>query len=117
MGEELLILIITHFVSDWFFQPAKWAVSKGNNAKHRLFHSLQYAIVFAPVLYLLGINLLWLIWIFLNHFIIDDYKIVNWWNVHIKKEKTKISWLIMVEDQILHILMLVPLILKVPLNI
>jgi hypothetical protein len=117
MGEQLLFLIITHFVSDWFFQPAKWAVSKSSNAKHRFFHSLQYTALFIPVLYLLNISLLWIIWIFLTHFFIDDYKIVNWWNVHIKKEKNKLPWLNMVEDQILHILILVPLILKVPFNI
>ncbi|MCK5149304.1 DUF3307 domain-containing protein [Candidatus Pacearchaeota archaeon] len=116
MGEELLILIITHFVSDWFFQPAKWAVSKITNAKPRFFHSLQYTILFIPVLYLIKINLFWLIWIFVTHFFIDDYKFVNWWNKKIKGEKNKIQWLIMVQDQILHILVLVPLILKIPFN-
>jgi hypothetical protein len=114
MGEELLILIITHFVSDWLFQPAKWAVSKSSNVKHRLFHSFQYVVLFVPVLYFLNISLFWIIWIFLTHFFIDDYNLVNWWNVHIKREKNKIIWLNMVEDQILHILILIPLILKVP---
>jgi|WetSurMetagenome_2_1015567.scaffolds.fasta_scaffold124730_2 hypothetical protein len=117
MGEELLILIITHFVSDWLFQPAKWAISKSSNAKHRLFHSLQYTVLFVPVLCLLDISLFWIVWIFLTHFFIDDYKLVNWWNFHVKKEKNKIPWLNMVEDQILHILILVPLILKVPVTI
>jgi len=117
MGEELLFLIITHFVSDWLFQPAEWAVSKATNAKHRIFHSLQYALFFVPVLWLLQINLLWIFWIILTHFLIDDYNFVNWWNVHVKKEKKKILWLNMVEDQILHILVLIPLILKVTFNI
>ena len=117
MVEEILILIMTHFVSDWFFQPGKWAVEKAKNAKYRFFHSVQYIVLFVPVLYLLNINLLWLIWIFLTHFFLDDYKFVNWWNRNIKREKSKISWLIMVEDQILHILVLTPLILKIHLNI
>ncbi len=116
MGEELLILIITHFVSDWLFQPAKWAVSKATNAKHRFFHCLQYAALFVPILYFLKISLLWLIWVFLTHFFIDDYRLVNWWNRNIKGEKNKVPWLNMAEDQILHILMLVPLILKIPFN-
>jgi hypothetical protein len=117
MGEEFLILIIVHFVSDWLFQPGKWAIEKAKNVKYRFFHSVQYIVLFAPVLYLLNINLFWLAWIFLTHFFLDDYKFINWWNRNIKREKNKISWLIMVEDQILHILVLIPLILKIPLNI
>jgi ABC-type phosphate transport system permease subunit len=117
MTEELLILIVTHFVSDWLFQPGKWAVEKAKNVKYRFFHSVQYIVLFVPVLCLLNINLLWLSWIFLTHFVLDDYKLVNWWNRNIKREKSKISWLIMVEDQILHILALIPLILKIPLSI
>jgi len=117
MGEELLFLIITHFVSDWFFQPARWSVSKTIDTKHRMFHSLQYTALFVPVLYLLQINLLWLFWILASHFLIDDYKFVNWWNVHVKKEKKKIAWLNIVEDQILHILVFIPIILKATFNI
>jgi hypothetical protein len=113
MIEKLCILIITHFVSDWFFQPGKWAVEKSKNAKYRALHAIQYTILFVPVLYLLNINLFWLAWIFLTHLFFDDYKFVNWWNKNIKKEKEKIPWLIMVEDQILHILVLIPLILKI----
>ncbi len=114
MGEELIILIITHFVSDWLFQPAKWSVSKRNNWKHKLFHSLQYTALFIPVLYLIKINLFWCIWILAIHFFIEDHKFVNWWNKRIKGEKKEIFWLTIVEDQILHIVILVPLILKVP---
>ncbi len=117
MGDELFFLILTHFVSDWFFQPAKWAVEKSKNVKYRFFHVIQYTIPFILVLYLLNINLLWLIWIFLTHFFLDSYRFVNWWNRKIKGEKEKITWLIMVEDQILHILVLIPVILKIPLNI
>jgi hypothetical protein len=117
MAEELLILIITHFVSDWLFQPERWAVKKEKIAKYRFFHSIQYIILFIPVLYILNISLLWLIWLFLTHFLLDDYKFVNWWNKHIKGNKGKIVWLIIVEDQILHILALIPLILKIQLNI
>ncbi len=117
MADELLILIITHFVSDWFLQPAKWAVNKVKFFKYRLLHSIQYTLLFVPVLYLLNINLLWLIWIFATHLFIDSYKFVNWWNLKVKGEKAKLRWIIVTEDQILHILVLVPLILKIPLNI
>jgi hypothetical protein len=113
MGEELLLLTITHFVSDWLFQPGEWAVKKVKIFKYRFLHSIQYTILFIPVLYYLNINLLWLVWIFITHLLLDDYKFVNWWNRNIKREKSKINWLIIVEDQIFHILVLIPLILKI----
>lgn len=114
MSDALLILIITHFVSDWLFQPAKWAIEKIKNVNYKIFHCVQYTILFLPVLYFLKINLLWLIWIFLTHFFIEDHRLINWWNKNIKGEKSNILWLTIVEDQILHIISLIPLILKIP---
>lgn len=116
--EELLFLIITHFVSDWLFQPGKWAVNKVKIFKYRFLHSVQYTILFVPVLYLLNISLLWLIWIFITHLFIDSYKFVNWWNKKIRARSIETpAWVIMVQDQIMHILILAPVILKIPLNI
>ncbi len=118
MVDELLVLIITHFVSDWLFQPGKWAVEKVKVFKYRFFHTIQYTILFVPVLYLLNINLIWLAWIFLTHLLIDSYKPLTFWNNKIRARGIETpKWVIITQDQILHIVTLVPLILKIPLNI
>ena len=111
MIDNFIILILTHFVSDWFFQPTKWALNKVKVTKYRFFHCIQYLILFIPVLYFLKINLLWLFWIFLSHFFIDDYKILTWWSKSVHKEKKPLFWLMIVRDQILHVLVLIPLVL------
>ncbi len=118
MAEELLFLIITHFVSDWLFQPGKWATQKTKIFKYRFLHAIQYTILFVPILYLLKINLLWIIWIFITHLFIDSYKFVTFWNNNIRNRGVKTpDWIIITQDQILHIITLIPLILKIPFNI
>ncbi len=109
--ETFVVLILTHFISDWFFQLRKWAIKKRKNWKPRLYHSIQYSIVFIPSLLVLHINLLWLIYLFITHFIIDSYKIVEFWNKILTfGEKTKTPEFIqIVQDQIIHILLLIPL--------
>ncbi|MBW2976753.1 DUF3307 domain-containing protein [Candidatus Woesearchaeota archaeon] len=101
------ILLLAHFVSDWFFQPDKWRETKIKIPKLRLFHCVQYSILFVPVLYFFEINLLWIIWIFITHLLIDDYRFVNWWNKNIRKATKPLpQWYPAVQDQILHILAL-----------
>ena len=111
MIENFTILTLTHFVSGWFFQPEEWALKKRENAKPRLFHCIQYTILFIPILYLLKLNFIWLGWIFLTHFFIDDYKFINWWNRKLKKEKKTPEWMKIVQDQTLHLLVLVPIVI------
>ena len=105
-----MVLILTHFVSDWFFQPSKWAFGKLNSLKYRFFHCVQYTVLFLPVLYLLNLNLLWLFWIFFTHLLIDDYTFIKWWN-RVKKDKNPPAWVETVQDQILHVLVLIPIVL------
>lgn len=111
MINNFIILILTHFVSDWFFQPAKWGNNKIKNFKPRLYHSIQYAVIFLPVLYFLNINLLWSLWLFMTHLIIDSYKFVNWWNKSIRGDKKSPIWICTIQDQVIHVLLLIPLII------
>ena len=109
---DFSILIITHLVSDWFFQIHNWAINKKKNFKYLLYHCIQYTILFIPALYLLGISQIWLIWIFITHLAIDNYWFVNTWNKYIKRAKTPIpDWHLVVQDQILHVIVLVPIII------
>ena len=117
MEEVLLILIITHFVSDWLFQPGKWAVKKTKSFKYRFLHVIQYTILFIPVFYFLEINPLWLIWVFSTHLFIDSYKFVEFWNKKIRNRGAETpNWVLITQDQILHVLVLIPLILKIPVD-
>ena len=109
MIDTFTILVLTHFVSDWFLQPGKWGETKQVIFKSRLFHAIQYSILFIPVLYFLNINLLWVLWIFITHLLIDDYKFVNLWNKYIKRITRPVpDWFLVVQDQTIHILVLVP---------
>lgn len=112
MSDELLILIITHLVSDLLLQPGKWGAQKVKIFKYRLLHSVQYCVLFLVVFYFLEINLVWLIWIFATHLFIDSYKFITFWNNKIRSREFETPhWMIIAQDQILHILVLVPIVL------
>jgi len=110
MINNFMVLILTHLVSDWFFQPTKWALGKHKSLKYRFYHCVQYSLLFLPILYLLELNLLWFFWIFATHLLIDSYVIVRWWG-RILGDKKSPMWLQTVRDQILHILVLLPIVL------
>jgi len=117
-AEIFIILVLTHFVSDYFFQPTYWGMNKIRKFSARLLHSIQYALIFLPVFYFLHINFLWLIYLFATHFIVDTYIPVQLWNKYIRNAVKRKSLpknepprsVIIVEDQIIHILLLIPLI-------
>jgi len=109
MIDIFTILILTHFVSDWFLQPEKWGVGKHKYVKYLLYHSIQYTILFLIVFYFLEINLIWGVWIFLTHFIIDTYIPVRLWSKYILGAKNPREWILVIRDQILHILILIPI--------
>lgn len=116
-AETFIILILVHFVSDWFFQPTYWGDLKYKSKKHLAYHSIQYALIFLPVFYFLGINYLWTIYLFVAHFIIDTRIPIDLWNENIRNAISKKSiakgkpdfFIKVVEDQILHILLLIPI--------
>jgi hypothetical protein len=99
------ILVLVHFISDWFFQPGNWAVEKRKHFTPLLLHSVQYSLLFLPVFYLGGLNMLWTFWLFGTHLLIDDYRFVTWVNKKLGREKHA-DWFPVVQDQILHLLVL-----------
>jgi hypothetical protein len=118
--DTFIILILAHFISDYFFHPTWWGMQNHSGMKSwrpNLFHSIQYAVIFLPVFYFLHINMLWALYLVATHFVIDTYIPLRLWNKHIRNaiNKRKIPkneppasvW--HVEDQIIHILLLIPL--------
>ena len=118
-AENFIILMLTHLVSDYFFQPSYWGCTKIKNWKTRLLHSMQYALIFLPILYVLNINFLWLIYLCITHFIIDSYIPVHLWNKHVKNaikrkqlaENEPPRSVVIGQDQILHLLLLIPIVI------
>ena len=101
------VLLLTHFVSDWFLQPGKWAERKTKEFKPLLYHSFQYSALFVPVFCLLGMSPWWTVPVFFTHILIDNYKFVNWFNNRIRGVSDKMPpWVPTVMDQILHVLVI-----------
>jgi hypothetical protein len=103
---DMSILVLIHFVSDFFFQPGSWAKDKIHHFKPLLYHSIQYTIPFLIAFYFMDISLLWGLLIFASHFIIDNRQILNWWN-RVRGEKNCPEWIILVQDQALHLVIII----------
>lgn len=106
------LLVLAHFISDWFFQLDKWGANKRKNFKYLIYHSIQYAVVFLPFLYFMKINLLWVFYLLLTHLYLDSYHFIQIWNKYIKRvghDSVLPPWYETVQDQILHIICLLPL--------
>ena len=107
MISAITILLLIHFIGDFLLQPGEWALNKIKSKKALLYHSLQYSIPFVIAFYFLNISMLWGVWIFGTHFLLDDRRFIDWWNKTLKREKTTPEWVMMVQDQALHVLCVV----------
>jgi len=109
-------LVLTHFVADWLFQTEYEAMNKAKgkflNAAI-LKHSFIYTLAFVPALIYFGAPIGWLIALFTSHLFLDRRRPVVWWIKTVKRtsEETinKLFWMVIVIDQIFHILVLVPI--------
>lgn len=104
--------LITHLVIDWIFQT-KWESSnKATQTLPLIIHCFIYTAGFIPAFLFFKINLLWLLFIFVSHIVIDRRNLVTWLLEDFrgfKKEKTpELLYLILWVgvDQTLHLLVL-----------
>lgn len=129
LGGFLGILTLIHFVVDWVFQSHAEAMVKHNNPRIRAKHCLIYTIGFIPFMlllhfsvweFILGLNIL-----FWSHFGEDTYIPVFLWAKYIRRppemdNDPKNGFLIFVSsplgkilmiviDQIIHLLFLLPI--------
>ena len=104
--------MITHFVMDWIFQWKWEAFNKDKKWPALLFHCLVYTIGFIPAFLIYNLNLIWLLFIFFSHVVLDqrDFEV---WLIEkfkgLKKEEVPESfWQIMLigVDQTLHLVVL-----------
>lgn len=106
------ILVLCHFVLDWIFQTEWQATNKPKNWQALFNHVSIYTFGMALAFVYLGIPLIWSIWVFATHFLIDRRLIVPLIMKYIKGiDQKKIpeslfNILSITIDQILHLLVL-----------
>ena len=100
VSEVVMWGIVVHLFIDWIIQTDWMARNKGS-LKHLA--AWVHAFSFAPLFLLI---FPWYIVLFLciSHAWIDTRKPIVWWVKHVKK--TDLGWLIIVCDQIVHILLI-----------
>ncbi len=106
------VFLITHLLMEWIFQTDWEAKNKKQNFLPLFRHSLTYTIGFAIVFWFYEINLLWLILIFVSHFILDKRDFEYWILEKIKGVKKEecpdylFEIILIGVDQTLHLLVL-----------
>ncbi len=103
--EILMILLLAHVLSDFYFQTESMAEKKENYFKYVIIHSIVYGLITLIIVKLICINFeneyLWLIAI--SHFIIDAVKFF------FKKNKTtkKYQKYTFIIDQVMHVAIII----------
>lgn len=101
-------LVLAHLVGDFLLQQERHALTKHSDLRSLVIHCAQYTATFIPVLFVYGLSIWWALWIFLLHVAVDNGKFVQWWSIHVTGQKKPDFWLLVVRDQVLHLLVLVP---------
>jgi len=96
--ENILWILLAHYVADYPLQGDFLAQTKGKYWYSLFVHSVIYSLVLALTLKLLGVFAIWKVVVLILSHIIIDYKKANAMN----KEKALTSYLYI--DQSLHIL-------------
>jgi hypothetical protein len=109
--------LITHLIMDWIFQTS-WEVFNKQTKWFPLFvHSTIYTLGFIPAFYFYKVNFLYLIFIFITHFIIDRRTFTLWIMEKVKRMKknqtSESFWNIILIgiDQTLHLAVLAVIVL------
>ena len=110
-------LLIAHLVGDWLLQTEYEATNKARGRfcnRALVKHCVVYTLSFVPFFLLLDINMNWLGLIFVSHMFIDRRWPVERYirSVKLTSERTieEVPILMLVVDQIFHILILVPIV-------
>lgn len=102
--EILIVFLIAHVLSDFYFQCESMAIKKDNNFKYLAIHSIVYGLVTSVIVKLICANFdniyLWII--IFSHFLVDGFKYILKKNNCIRKHQKNIF----IIDQIIHIAIL-----------
>lgn len=99
-------LLIGHLVGDFLLQSNWMATHKEKDWRALAVHSLVYTItIYLFSLIAGGLSLLALVIIFAAHVILDQRGVVRWWLTNVSKSPD-LTWLQIMVDQTLHLLVL-----------
>lgn len=103
------ILLIAHLVGDYLFQTSWMAMNKATRWIPLLAHVTVYTGIVTLIAWISfgGLPLPAIIFIFVTHLILDRRGFVTWWVENIMTAKGKeAKWLMIVVDQIFHLIVL-----------
>lgn len=104
-------LLVCHLVGDYMIQRQFQAHGKTRDGFFNLAlfsHSLEYTLVFLPLVLVGKVSYVGVLILFVSHYLIDRRFITEWWMKKVKGLKPEdFTWLKHVVDQTFHILILV----------
>lgn len=103
-------LIAAHLVGDWLLQTSYQVTNKDRGRwlnRALLTHCAAYTLCIAAVLWAQNISPWWLTWVFVTHAVLDYRRPVEWWRRVVTRNTDAPLWLIIVTDQVFHVLVLV----------
>lgn len=111
-------LVIGHLIADWLLQTKDHAVhkTKGNFLNQALLtHSLLYTLAFVPIFLIVKIRFGWLLLLFFSHLFLDRRWPIFLWLEKVggltKEETKEKEFLVIMTDQIFHILILTTIVI------
>lgn len=109
----LAVLTLSHLVGDWLLQTDWMAREKEKQWKALVAHVFVWTICFLLPATAGLFSPLWLLWLAGTHLVLDGTRFVRWWMTFIKRVpeadlRGSAWWLVVVVDQVFHLLTLVP---------
>ena len=111
-ASALSVLIVLHSVGDFLLQTDWMAKEKGKSWLPLVAHVAVWTACMLPAAVWL-FDPLWLLWLAGTHLVLDGTGFVRWWMTSIKRVpeadlRGAAWWLVVVVDQVFHLLTLVP---------
>ncbi len=111
-ADTFAVLIVLHSVGDWLLQTDWMAKGKAKSWSPLVVHVAVWTACMIPAAVWL-FDPLWLLWLAGTHLVLDGTGFVRWWMTAVKRVpesdlRGPARWLVVVVDQVFHLLTLVP---------
>ncbi|MBO8156544.1 MAG: DUF3307 domain-containing protein [Bacillaceae bacterium] len=102
-------LLVAHLIGDYLFQTNWMAMNKARRWDALMVHSIVYTGVISIVSWMTfgGLSMTGILIVFLSHLILDRRRFIVWWVRRVMRtDETKVPWIVIVVDQVFHIMVL-----------
>ncbi len=111
-ADTFAVLIVLHSVGDWLLQTDWMAKGKAKSWPPLVAHVAVWTACMLPAAVWL-FDPIWLLWLAGTHLVLDGTDFVRWWMTAVKRVpeadlRGSAWWLVVVADQVFHLLTLVP---------